>query len=101
MTLQQEIIRELGVVPTIDAKAEIRNSIEFLKAYLQKNPFLKTLVLGISGGQDSTLAGRLAQLTMEEMRSETNDPNYLMENRLTKKMPKKPSNLSNRTLHYE
>ncbi|MBU5357547.1 ammonia-dependent NAD(+) synthetase [Enterococcus gallinarum] len=76
MTLQQEIIRELGVVPTIDAKAEIRNSIEFLKAYLQKNPFLKTLVLGISGGQDSTLAGRLAQLTMEEMRSETNDPNY-------------------------
>lgn len=76
MTLQQEIIRELGVIPTIDAKAEIRNSIEFLKAYLQKNPFLKTLVLGISGGQDSTLAGRLAQLTMEEMRSETNDPNY-------------------------
>ena len=76
MTLQQEIIRELGVVPTIDAKAEIRNSIEFLKAYLQKNPFLKTLVLGISGGQDSTLAGRLAQLTMEEMSSETNDPNY-------------------------
>lgn len=76
MTLQQEIIRELGVVPTIDAKAEIRNSIEFLKVYLQKNPFLKTLVLGISGGQDSTLAGRLAQLTMEEMRSETNDPNY-------------------------
>lgn len=76
MTLQQEIIRELGVVPTIDAKAEIRDSIEFLKAYLQKNPFLKTLVLGISGGQDSTLAGRLAQLTMEEMRSETNDPNY-------------------------
>ncbi|MFZ7298922.1 ammonia-dependent NAD(+) synthetase [Enterococcus gallinarum] len=76
MTLQQEIIRELGVVPTIDAKAEIRNSIEFLKAYLKKNPFLKTLVLGISGGQDSTLAGRLAQLTMEEMRSETNDPNY-------------------------
>ncbi len=39
MTLQQEIIRELGVVPTIDAKAEIRNSIEFLKAYLQKIPF--------------------------------------------------------------
>jgi NAD+ synthase len=76
MTLQQEIIQELGVVPSIDAKAEIRKSIEFLKAYLQKNPFLKTFVLGISGGQDSTLAGRLAQLTMEEMRSETSDPNY-------------------------
>ena len=76
MTLQQEIIRELGVVPTIDAKAEIRNSIEFFKSISSKKSLFETLVLGISGGQDSTLAGRLAQLTMEEMRSETNDPNY-------------------------
>jgi NAD+ synthase len=76
MTLQQEIIQELGVAPAIDAKAEIRKSIDFLKAYLQKNPFLKTFVLGISGGQDSSLAGRIAQLTMEEIRSETNNPNY-------------------------
>ncbi|MCG4305471.1 ammonia-dependent NAD(+) synthetase, partial [Enterococcus lactis] len=37
---------------------------------------LKTFVLGISGGQDSTLAGRLAQLTMEEMREETKDESY-------------------------
>ncbi|WP_430610022.1 ammonia-dependent NAD(+) synthetase [Enterococcus sp. DIV0876] len=76
MTLQQEIIHELGVLPAIDAKEEVRKSIDFLKAYLQKNPFLKTFVLGISGGQDSSLAGRIAQLTMEEMRSETSNPNY-------------------------
>ena len=37
---------------------------------------MKTFVLGISGGQDSTLAGRLAQLAMEEMRSETGDASY-------------------------
>ncbi len=37
---------------------------------------MKTYVLGISGGQDSTLAGRLAQLTMEEMRAETGDDSY-------------------------
>jgi len=74
MTMQQEIIKELGVLPTIDPKEEVRRSIDFLKAYLQKNPFLHTFVLGISGGQDSTLAGRLAQLTMEEMRSETGNP---------------------------
>lgn len=73
MNLQKEIIKELGVKPTIDPKAEIRVSIDFLKAYLKKHPFLKTFVLGISGGQDSTLAGRLAQLTMEEMREETKD----------------------------
>ncbi|ROX83660.1 ammonia-dependent NAD(+) synthetase [Enterococcus durans] len=76
MNLQKEIIQELGVEPTIDPKAEIRVSIDFLKAYLKKYPFLKTFVLGISGGQDSTLAGRLAQLTMEEMREETKDEDY-------------------------
>ena len=76
MNLQKEIIKELGVKPTIDPKAEIRVSIDFLKAYLKKHPFLKTFVLGISGGQDSTLAGRLAQLTMEEIREETKDEEY-------------------------
>lgn len=76
MTVQTTIIKELGVKPTIDPKAEIRTSIEFLKAYLTKNPFLKTLVLGISGGQDSSLAGRLAQLAIEELRAETDDDSY-------------------------
>ncbi|WP_270782354.1 ammonia-dependent NAD(+) synthetase [Enterococcus lactis] len=76
MSLQTEIIHELGVKPTIDPTAEIRKSIDFMKAYLKKYPFLKTFVLGISGGQDSTLAGRLAQLTMEEMREETKDESY-------------------------
>ncbi|EJY43924.1 MAG: ammonia-dependent NAD(+) synthetase [Enterococcus faecium] len=76
MSLQTEIINELGVKPTIDPTEEIRKSIDFMKAYLKKYPFLKTFVLGISGGQDSTLAGRLAQLTMEEMREETKDESY-------------------------
>lgn len=76
MSLQTEIIHELGVKPTIDPTEEIRKSIDFMKTYLKKYPFLKTFVLGISGGQDSTLAGRLAQLTMEEMREETKDESY-------------------------
>ena len=76
MSLQQEIIKELGVKPVIDAQEEIRKSIDFLKAYLRKYPFIQTFVLGISGGQDSSLAGRLAQLSMEEMRAETNDDKY-------------------------
>ena len=74
-TLQEKIIQELGVLPTIDPKEEVRKSIDFLKAYLTKHPF-KTFVLGISGGQDSTLAGRLAQLAMTEMREETGDMSY-------------------------
>ena len=76
MSLQTEISHELGVKPTIDPTEEIRKSIDFMKTYLKKYPFLKTFVLGISGGQDSTLAGRLAQLTMEEMREETKDESY-------------------------
>ncbi|MFI3149942.1 ammonia-dependent NAD(+) synthetase [Streptococcus suis] len=76
MSLQKTIIQQLGVKPEIDPQEEIRTSIQFLKDYLKKHPFLKTYVLGISGGQDSTLAGRLAQLTMEEMRAETGDEDY-------------------------
>ena len=76
MSLQEEIIQQLGVKPIIDPQEEIRRSVDFLKRYLKKHPFLKTFVLGISGGQDSTLAGRLAQLAMEEMRAETGDASY-------------------------
>ncbi|MDH6363583.1 NAD+ synthase [Enterococcus sp. PF1-24] len=76
MTLQQEIIAKLGVQPVIDPQTEIRKSVDFLKAYLLKHPFLKTFVLGISGGQDSTLAGRLAQIAIDELREETGDAAY-------------------------
>lgn len=76
MTLQETIIKQLGVKPSIVPQEEIRKSIDFLKDYMTKHPFLKTYVLGISGGQDSTLAGRLAQLAMEELRQETGDDAY-------------------------
>ncbi len=76
MSLQESIIKSLGVQPTINPEEEIRKSVDFLKNYLKKHPFLKTLVLGISGGQDSSLAGRLAQITAEEMRQETGDLSY-------------------------
>lgn len=76
MSLQEEIIKQLGVKPSINPTEEIRKSIDFLKDYLKKHSFLKTYVLGISGGQDSTLAGRLAQLAIEEMRAETGDDHY-------------------------
>ena len=76
MSLQGEIIAQLGVKPIIDPEDEIRKSVDFLKSYLRKHPFLKSYVLGISGGQDSTLAGRLAQLAVEEMRKETGDDSY-------------------------
>lgn len=73
MTLQQEIIQALGAKPHINPEEEIRRSVDFLKAYLKTYPFLKSLVLGISGGQDSTLAGKLSQMAIAELREETGD----------------------------
>ena len=64
MTLQQEIIQALGAKPQIDVEAEIRRSVDFLKSYLQKYPFIKSQDLGISCGQDSTLTGKLCQLAI-------------------------------------
>lgn len=75
-TLQKEIIKTLRVEPIIEPQVEIKKSINFLKDYLKANPFLRTLVLGISGGQDSTLAGKLAQMAISELRDETGDKSY-------------------------
>lgn len=76
MSLQQEIIRALGVKPIIDTETEVRRSVDFLKSYLTRYPFLKTLVLGISGGQDSTLAGKLCQTAISELREQTGKLDY-------------------------
>lgn len=74
--LQERIINELKVKPEINAEEEIRRSVDFLKDFLKKHPFLKALVLGISGGQDSTLAGKLSQMAISELREETGDDAY-------------------------
>ena len=73
--LQEEIINTLAVTPSIDPAIEVKRRVEFLKDYLKKTG-LKTLVLGISGGQDSSLAGRLSQLAVESLRAETADDAY-------------------------
>lgn len=74
--LQKRIIAELKVEPQIDPKLEIRRSVEFMKAYVRKHSFLKGYVLGISGGQDSTLVGKLAQLAVDELNSEEESNHY-------------------------
>ncbi len=68
--IQKKIIRELNVKPVINSKEEVASRIDFLKKYLIKTG-KKGFVLGISGGQDSTLTGKLAQLAVEELRCET------------------------------
>ncbi|WP_159821415.1 ammonia-dependent NAD(+) synthetase [Colwellia sp. 20A7] len=68
---QQTIIDEMKVLPEIDAHFEVRRRIDFIKSTL-KNSGLKTLVLGISGGVDSSTCGRLAQLAISELNTEDN-----------------------------
>ncbi|MFS0612123.1 ammonia-dependent NAD(+) synthetase [Lederbergia ruris] len=74
--LQQKIIEELKVSPEIDANEEIRKSIDFMKAYMNQYGFFNGFVLGISGGQDSTLVGKLAQMAVDELNQERQDDKY-------------------------
>ncbi|KHD85409.1 ammonia-dependent NAD(+) synthetase [Heyndrickxia ginsengihumi] len=74
--LQKRIVEEMKVQPVIDPKEEIRKSVNFLKSYLKKYTFMKGFVLGISGGQDSCLTGKLAQIAINEMKEETGDEDY-------------------------
>lgn len=72
---QEEIINALGVNSQIDPQAEVTKRVQFICDFLQ-NTKMKALVLGISGGQDSSLAGRLSQLAVEKLRDETGDNEY-------------------------
>ncbi len=74
--MQKEIIQELGVQPTIDVKEEVTKRVGFLKEYLKKSG-TTGFVLGISGGQDSSLAGRFAQMAVEELREEGTDASFI------------------------
>jgi NAD+ synthase len=74
--LQQEIRAELGVQPDIEPKVEIRRRVDFLKDYLRSTP-AQGYVLGISGGQDSTLTGRLCQLAAEELRADGREATFV------------------------
>jgi NAD+ synthase len=65
---QQQVIRELGVPEAFNAETEREKRIAFLSDYLRSQE-LRTYVLGISGGVDSSAAGRLAQLSVERLRT--------------------------------
>lgn len=74
--LQASIINEMGVKPQIDPAAEIERRVAFLTEYLRSTG-ANGFVLGISGGVDSTLAGRLAQLAVQKVRAEGGDAHFV------------------------
>ena len=73
---QLGIINALGVEPFIDPAPEVDARVDFLAQYLELTG-ARGYVLGISGGQDSTLAGRLAQLAVEKRRDAGADATFI------------------------
>lgn len=76
MSLQETIIKELKVKFEINVIEEIEKRKKFIKDYLKQHKFIESLVLGISGGQDSTLCGKICQLAIDELKLETGNNNY-------------------------
>lgn len=70
-----DIIQEMRVLPSIDVEYEVTRRVNFIKQTLLK-AHSKNLVLGISGGVDSTTCGRLAQLAVEQLNQEYNTQDY-------------------------
>lgn len=73
--LSDSIRQALGVQPSIDPAVEVERRVQFLVEYCL-TAGASGFVLGISGGQDSTLAGRLAQLAAEELRRRRHEARF-------------------------
>ena len=71
----QKIRQEMQVLPTIDPSSEINKRVKFIQTQLKESG-CSTLVLGISGGIDSTTCGRLAQLAVNQLNNDNNGTAY-------------------------
>ncbi|MDR5806567.1 ammonia-dependent NAD(+) synthetase [Caballeronia sp. LZ001] len=73
---QKEVITELNVPQDFDEDLERERRVTFLSNYLASQG-LRTYVLGISGGVDSLVAGRLAQLSVERLRARRYEAHFV------------------------
>ena len=72
---KQDIIDEMRVLPSIDPQFEISRRILFIQNQLISSG-ARTLVLGISGGVDSSTCGRLAQLAVNDLNEKNSGSHY-------------------------
>lgn len=72
---QAEICAQMKVLPKIDPAFEVHRRIDFIQQTLLRSK-TTSLVLGISGGVDSTTCGRLAQLAVEQLNATAQEPRY-------------------------
>lgn len=71
----EAIIQEMKVQPEINPELEISRRVSFIKERLLASG-LNHLILGISGGVDSSTCGRLAQLAVDQLNTENNCETY-------------------------
>lgn len=71
----QKIRQEMKVIPNIDPAFEVERRVTFIQSKLTESG-CTTLVLGISGGIDSTTCGRLAQLAIDQLNQNKNGNNH-------------------------
>ncbi|MEI5640137.1 MULTISPECIES: ammonia-dependent NAD(+) synthetase [unclassified Pseudoalteromonas] len=73
--MREAIMAEMKVQPVIDPEFEVKRRVAFIKSRLQGAGCF-SLVLGISGGVDSSTCGRLCQLAVDELNLEQGANTY-------------------------
>ncbi|WP_434926601.1 ammonia-dependent NAD(+) synthetase [Shewanella sp. HL-SH2] len=73
--MKGQILREMHVLKAIEPDFEVQRRVAFIKSKL-KEAHCHSLVLGISGGVDSSLTGRLCQLAVDSLNQELADNRY-------------------------
>ncbi|WCE32461.1 ammonia-dependent NAD(+) synthetase [Vibrio sp. SCSIO 43137] len=73
--MEQMIREEMRVLPSIDPQFEIERRVNFIKQKMTESG-CRNVVLGISGGVDSTTCGRLAQLAVDSLNKEAKSDEY-------------------------
>ncbi|MBQ4812760.1 ammonia-dependent NAD(+) synthetase [Pseudoalteromonas luteoviolacea] len=73
--MREAIIAEMKVQPTIDVAEQVTRRVQFIKQRLLLS-HCTSLVLGISGGVDSSTCGRLCQLAVDELNQQQSEKTY-------------------------
>ncbi|MCL1143894.1 ammonia-dependent NAD(+) synthetase [Shewanella gaetbuli] len=73
--MKGQILREMHVLKAIEPEYEVQRRVAFIKAKLRE-AHCRSLVLGISGGVDSSLTGRLCQLAVDSLNDESEQKDY-------------------------
>ena len=73
--MKGQILREMKVLKVIEPDFEVTRRVAFIMTKLQQAQS-DTLVLGISGGVDSSVAGKLCQMAIDSLNQEYKDKEY-------------------------